>query len=214
MVRLQNKGIFCNRISEFTARRLAELGLPTHFIRRQGPQSQLVLALEVLPVEMRLVHFVRPRHTYPTLPPVGTPLRAPLLEYFPWDQHPGSVEKIANQAPPCLSEDHLTSFGVLTHAELDEIVSIAHRVDDFLQGLYAGARLRPIEFSIHFGRYCNSQGESSFLIADDLLPDPRLLRFQDEKTEKNEKTGTLYDVYGAGSYRFIAERFGLLHGLA
>ena len=41
-----------NRISEFLMTRLAEIGVPTHFIRRLNMREQLVHQVEIIPIEV------------------------------------------------------------------------------------------------------------------------------------------------------------------
>ena len=46
------KGVLNNRISEYLMMRLAEVGIPTHFIRRLNMREQLVRQVEIIPVEV------------------------------------------------------------------------------------------------------------------------------------------------------------------
>ena len=49
---ITGKGVLNNRISEFIMLRLAEVGVPTHFVRRLNMREQLVREVEIIPVEV------------------------------------------------------------------------------------------------------------------------------------------------------------------
>ena len=41
-----------NRISEYLMQRLAEIGIPTHFVRRLNMREQLIREVEIIPLEV------------------------------------------------------------------------------------------------------------------------------------------------------------------
>src|SRR6202043_1493306 len=47
---ITGKGVLNNRISEYLMMRLAEIGIPTHFVRRLNMREQLVRQVEILPL--------------------------------------------------------------------------------------------------------------------------------------------------------------------
>ena len=49
---ITGKGVLNNRISEFLMLRLAEIGIPTHFVRRLNMREQLVREVEIVPLEV------------------------------------------------------------------------------------------------------------------------------------------------------------------
>ena len=49
---ITGKGVLNNRISEFLMVRLAEMGIPTHFLKRLNMREQLVKACEIVPIEV------------------------------------------------------------------------------------------------------------------------------------------------------------------
>src|SRR5205085_6344893 len=46
---ITGKGVLNNRISEYLMSRLAEIGIPTHFMRRLNMREQLVSEVEIIP---------------------------------------------------------------------------------------------------------------------------------------------------------------------
>src|SRR5471030_318222 len=49
---ITGKGVLNNRISEYLMTKLAEIGIPTHFVRRLNMREQLVKAVEIIPIEV------------------------------------------------------------------------------------------------------------------------------------------------------------------
>src|SRR5215475_9615512 len=47
---ITGKGVINNRISEFLMTKLAEIGIPTHFVRRLNMREQLVREVEIIPI--------------------------------------------------------------------------------------------------------------------------------------------------------------------
>src|SRR3989337_2173579 len=49
---ITGKGVLNNRISEFLMLKLAEIGIPTHLVRRLNMREQLVREVEIIPIEV------------------------------------------------------------------------------------------------------------------------------------------------------------------
>ena len=49
---ITGKGVLNNRISEYLMISIAEIGIPTHFIRRLNMREQLVHEVEIIPIEV------------------------------------------------------------------------------------------------------------------------------------------------------------------
>src|SRR4030081_1365202 len=49
---ITGKGVLNNRISEYLMLRLAEIGVPTHFVRRLNMREQLIREVEIIPIEV------------------------------------------------------------------------------------------------------------------------------------------------------------------
>src|SRR5206468_6634182 len=47
---ITGKGVLNNRISEFLMLKLAEIGIPTHLVRRLNMREQLVREVEIIPI--------------------------------------------------------------------------------------------------------------------------------------------------------------------
>ena len=49
---ITGKGVLNNRISEYIMLHLADIGIPTHFVRRLNMREQLIREVEIIPVEV------------------------------------------------------------------------------------------------------------------------------------------------------------------
>jgi len=49
---ITGKGVLNNRISEYLMTRLAEIGVPNHFMRRLNMREQLIREVEIIPLEV------------------------------------------------------------------------------------------------------------------------------------------------------------------
>jgi phosphoribosylaminoimidazole-succinocarboxamide synthase len=51
-----------------------------------------------------------------------------------------------------VSEEHILAFGWATHQDLDDMVALALRVNDFLSGVMMGVGIKLVDFKIEIGR--------------------------------------------------------------
>ena len=95
------------------------------------------------------------------------------------------------------------------HQELEEIISIASRVNDFLTGYFFSQSIRLVDFKIEFGRFWDSD-ESILMLADEISPDNcRLWDIKtNKKLDKDRFRQDLGDVDKA--YQEVAYRLGVL----
>jgi phosphoribosylaminoimidazole-succinocarboxamide synthase len=108
-----------------------------------------------------------------------------------------------------VSEEHITAFGWATPQDLDDIMALALRVNDFLSGLFLGVGLRLVDFKLEFGRLYEGD-EMRIVLADEISPDS--CRLWDIKTnEKLDKDRFRRDMGGVEeAYQEVARRLGIL----
>ena len=71
---------------------------------------------------------------------------------------------------PMVSEEHVTAFGWASPQEIDDIMALAIRVNDFLSGLFLGCGIRLVDFKMECGRLW--EGEMMrIVVADEISPD-------------------------------------------
>lgn len=199
---IAGKGVLNNIISEYIMGRVADRGVPTHFIMRMNSREQLVRMVSIIPVEV-VVRNVAAGSLVKRLGgkiiPVkdGDILSEPLLEYY-------LKEDALND--PIISREHLLTFGIASAEELDTIVSLTNKVNAILGELFLGIGIRLIDFKLEFGRLGD---EGTILLADEISPDN--CRLWDLQTgEKKDKDRFRQDLGGLiEAYEDIARRFGL-----
>jgi phosphoribosylaminoimidazole-succinocarboxamide synthase len=194
------KGVLNNRISEFLMLKLAEIGIPTHLVRRLNMREQLVREVEMIPllVVMRNVAAADLSQRFGI--PEGTALPRSIIEYY---------YKKAELADPLVSEEHITAFGWASARELDEIVQTTLRVNDFLTGLFLGVNIRLVDFRLEFGRHY-SEDETQIVIADEISPDN--CRLWDLRTNEKMDQDRFREDLGRveEGYQEVARRLGIL----
>ena len=197
---LTGKGVLNNRISELLMTRLGEIGIPTHFIKRLNMREQLVREVEIIPIEIIIRNVAAGTLSKRLGIEEGTALPRSIVEFCLKDDDLGD---------PMVAEEHITAFGWATHQELDEIVNLSLRINDFLLGLFLGVGIRLIDFKLEFGRWYNGD-EMSIVLADEISPDScRLWDLEtNEKMDKDRFRRDLGKVEEA--YQEVARRLGLL----
>ena len=140
---ITGKGVLNNRISEYLMQRLGEAGIPTHFIRRLNMREQLVREVEIVPVEVIIRNIAAGSFSDRFGMPEGSPLPRSIVEY---------CYKSDQLDDPFISEEHITAFGWAAPPEIDDMLSMSLRINDFLSGLFLGVGLRLVDFKLEFGR--------------------------------------------------------------
>ncbi len=197
---ITGKGVLNNRISEFLMERLAEIGIPTHFVRRLNMREQLVKEVEIIPVEVMIRNVAAGTLTKRFNIEEGTPLPRTIVEY---------AYKNDALGDPQVSEEHITAFGWATTQDLDDMVHLSLRINDFLQGLFRGVGLKLVDFKLEFGRLWENE-EMKIVLADEISPD--CCRLWDIKTnEKMDKDRFRRDLGKVEeAYQEVARRLGVL----
>jgi phosphoribosylaminoimidazole-succinocarboxamide synthase len=197
---ITGKGVLNNRISELLMTRLQEIGIPTHFIKRLNMREQLVREVEIVPIEIIIRNIAAGTLSQRLGIEEGTSLPRSIVEF---------CLKNDDLGDPNIAEEHITAFGWATHQELDEIVNMSLRINDFLCGLFLGIGIRLVDFKLEFGRWYNGD-EMRIVLADEISPDScRLWDIQtNEKMDKDRFRRDLGKVEEA--YQEVARRLGLL----
>ena len=108
-----------------------------------------------------------------------------------------------------VSEEHITAFGWATPQEIDDIMALAIRVNDFLSGLFLGVGIRLVDFKMETGRLW--EGEMMrIVVADEISPDS--CRLWDIKSnDKMDKDRFRRDMGGLiEAYSEVARRLGII----
>lgn len=197
---IDGKGVLNNRICELIFTRLNELGLPTHFIKRLNMREQLIHKVEIIPLEV-IVRNVAAGSICKMLGlKEGETLPRSIIEFCYKDDSLGD---------PLVSEEHITAFGWATPSEIDDIINMTTRINDFLSGMFSAIGIKLVDFKIEFGRQYDGD-MVRIILADEISPDScRLWDLDtDRKLDKDNFRRDLGDLVEA--YSEVARRLGIL----
>ena len=197
---VEGKGVLNNRLSEFFMSGLNAIGVPTHFIRRINMREQLIRSVEILPLEVVVRNIAAGSISERLGIPEGTALPRPIVEFYYKDDKLGD---------PLVAEEHILAFGWAAQQDLDDMVSLALRVNDFLSGVMIGVGIRLVDFKIEIGRIWENDFPR-LIVADEISPDS--CRLWDARTgEKLDKDVFRRDLGDlADAYTEVARRLGVL----
>jgi phosphoribosylaminoimidazole-succinocarboxamide synthase len=197
---IDGKGVLNNRISEYIFTRLNDIGVPTHFIKSLNMREQLIREVEVVPVEVVVRNIAAGSISKRLGIDEGTPLPRSIIEFY---------YKNDDLHDPMVSEEHITAFGWANPAEIDDMMAMALRINDFLSGLFTGVGIKLVDFKVEFGRLY--EGDTMrIVLADEISPDS--CRLWDTNTnEKLDKDRFRRDLGGlVDAYQEVARRLGIL----
>ncbi len=197
---ITGKGVLNNRISEYLMIKLGEIGIPTHFLRRLNMREQLIKEVEIIPLEVVVRNVAAGSLAQRFALEEGSPLPRSIVEYYYKNDQLGD---------PMVTEEHITAFGWATYQELDEILNLSLRINDYLLGLFTGAGLRLVDLKLEFGRLWEDE-DMRIVVADELSPDN--MRLWDARTnERLDKDRFRRDLGNVQEgYAEIARRLGIL----
>ena len=197
---LEGKGVLNNRISEFIMIGLMRAGIPTHFIRRLNMREQLVRQVEIIPLEVICRNVAAGSLCQRLGLEEGTPLPRSLIEF---------CYKNDDLGDPLVTEDHITAFNWASPQDLDDMIALTVRINDFLTGMFAAVGIQLVDFKLEFGRLY--EGDMMRLVlADEISPDScRLWDIEtQEKMDKDRFRRDLGNVTEA--YTEVARRLGVI----
>jgi len=197
---IEGKGVLNNRISEYLFQHLNDIGVPTHFIRRLNMREQLIREVEIVPLEVVVRNVAAGSLSQRLGIEEGTQLPRSIIEFYykndqlndPWS--PKSTSRRSAGATP---------------QEIDDIMALAIRVNDFLTGLFLGIGIRLVDFKMECGRLFENE-MMRIIVADEISPDS--CRLWDIKSnEKLDKDRFRRDLGGLlEAYTEVAKRLGIL----
>jgi phosphoribosylaminoimidazole-succinocarboxamide synthase len=197
---IEGKGVLNNILSEYFMSGLNNIGVPTHFIKRLNMREQLVRQVEIIPLEVIVRNYAAGTMAKRLGLEEGAQLPRPVVEYCLKDDKLGD---------PLVTEEHIAAFGWASQQDLDDMLSLALRVNDFLAGVMYGVGIKLIDFKIEIGRVYDGDFQR-LIVADEISPDSCRL-WDIETGQKLDKDvfrrdlGSLTDAYTE-----VAKRLGVL----
>ncbi|WP_407050520.1 phosphoribosylaminoimidazolesuccinocarboxamide synthase [Methyloraptor flagellatus] len=198
---IDGKGVLNNRISEYIFTQLNSLGVPTHFIKRLNMREQLIREVEIIPLEVVVRNVAAGSLSTKLGIPEGTQLPRSIIEFYYKNDELGD---------PMVSEEHITAFGWASPQDIDDIMALAIRVNDFLSGLFLGVGIRLVDFKLEFGRLWEGD-MMRIVVADEISPDSCRL-WDASSGDKLDKDRFRRDLGGMlEAYQEVARRLGILN---
>ena len=197
---IPGKGVLNNFISELIMTRLKEINVPNHFVKRLNMREQLIKKLEIIPIEVVVRNIATGSLVKRLGIKEGKVLSRPIIEFY---------LKNDKLDDPIISEEHIIVFEWASPNELEEIISLSSRINDFLTGYFFSLNIRLVDFKLEYGRQWKND-EVSIILADEISPDNcRLWDCQtNKKLDKDRFRQDLGEVDKA--YKEVAYRLGVL----
>ena len=197
---IDGKGVLNNRLSEFFMKGLAQIGVPTHFIKRINMREQLIRSVEIIPLEVIVRNYAAGTLSQRLGLEEGTLLPRPIVEFCLKDDKLGD---------PLVTEEHIIAFNWASQQDLDDMVALALCVNDFMSGCMLAVGIRLVDFKIEIGRVWEGDFQR-LVVADEISPDSCRL-WDIETGEKLDKDVFRRDLGNlADAYTEVARRLGVL----
>ncbi len=197
---IEGKGVLNNRLSEYFMTGLGQIGVPTHFLKRLNMREQLIRSCEIVPLEVIVRNFAAGSISKRLGIEEGTPMPRPIVEFSYKDDSLGD---------PLVPEEYIIAFGWASQQDMDDIVALALRVNDYLSGVMYAVGIKLIDFKIEIGRVYEGDFQR-LIVADEISPDScRLWDIETgQKLDKDVFRRDLGDL--ADAYTEVARRLGVL----
>jgi phosphoribosylaminoimidazole-succinocarboxamide synthase len=198
VAKLEGKGETNNRFNAFIMEKLAEYGVPTHFVRLLNATDSLVKAMNMVKVECVVRNVVAGSMAKRYGIEEGTRLARPIFEFF--------LKSDALHDPLC-NDDHISVLGWASEHDVQEMRALTHRVNDILKPLFADAGIDLVDYKLEFGHPL-AHPHGPLVLGDEFTPDG--CRLWDQRTgEKMDKDRFRRDLGQViEKYREVARRIG------
>lgn len=190
---ITGKGVINNQMSNRLMMRLAEAGVPNHFVEELSERDTLVRRVQIVPLEVIVRNIAAGSFSKRYGVDEGVVFDEPTVEYSYKNDALGD---------PLLNTSHALALGIATKEEIESIRRYALKVNEFLQAFWLECGVILVDFKLEFGR--TADGE--IILADEISPDT--CRLWDAKThEKLDKDRFRRDLGGVeDAYKEIMKR--------
>ena len=190
---IAGKGVINNQMSNRLMMRLAEVGVPNHFVEELNARDTLVRRVQIVPLEVIVRNIAAGSFSKRYGVDEGVVFDEPTVEYSYKNDALGD---------PLLNTSHALALGAATEEEIETIRRYALKVNEFLKAFWLECGVILVDFKLEFGR--TADGE--IILADEISPDT--CRLWDAKThEKLDKDRFRRDLGGVeDAYKEIMKR--------
>ena len=189
------KGVVNNKMSNYMFQMLEKKGIKTDFVEELSDRETLVKKVHIVPLEVIIRNKAAGSLAKRLGMEEGTPMKTPVLEFCYKNDELGD---------PMVNEYHILAAEFATKEEIDQISSMALKINQILIEFFLSVNIELIDFKIEFGRCAEG-----IILADEISPDT--CRFWDVNThEKLDKDRFRRDLGGVEeAYAEVMKRIGL-----
>ena len=170
---IAGKGAINNRVTNFMMQLLEKNGIKTHFIEELSERETLVKKVSIVPLEVIIRNISAGSFAKRYGTEEGIVFDEPTIEFS---------YKNDDLGDPLINSYHAIALKLATKAEIEEIKTMAFRVNGIMKEFFAGIGIDLVDFKLEFGRLA----DGTVVLADEISPDT--CRFWDSTThEKLDK---------------------------
>ncbi|ETO91355.1 MAG: phosphoribosylaminoimidazole-succinocarboxamide synthase [Candidatus Xenolissoclinum pacificiensis L6] len=197
---INGKGTLCNQISAYLMQKISTINIKTHFIKKLNMREQVIKRLKMFPFEIVVRNIAYGSLTKKLPIEDGLLLDKPLIEIFYKDDSKGD---------PLISEEHIYLAKLASQEQMEEIIDVSLRINDFLLGIFASAEIQLVDLKFEFGTDMNE----NIVLGDEISPDTLRLWNQNENEpiqilDKDCFRNDLSDVLS--TYKTVAYKLNVL----
>lgn len=192
--KLSNKGELNNAINAVVMQKLAENGIPTHFVEKLNKTESLVRALKMIPIECVVRNLAAGNLCKRYGIEKGRELIPPTFEFFLKDDKLGD---------PMVNEYHIDTFKWATKDQLQTMKILTFQINDVLKPWFEENNMLLVDYKLEFGMI-----GSKIVLGDEFTPDG--CRLWDAKTKEVLDKDRFRQDLGQviEHYEVIAKRLG------
>ncbi len=179
---IEGKGAVNNRMTNYFMKKLAERGIPTHYVQELNDRETAVKKVRIVPLEVIVRNLSAGHFASRYGVEEGLVFDEPIVEFS---------YKNDDLHDPLLNGDHAVALKLATREEIAQIRTYALHVNEVLKALLSDAGVTLVDFKLEFGKTV----DGTLVLADEISPDT--CRFWDSKTgEKLDKDRFRRDLGG------------------
>jgi phosphoribosylaminoimidazole-succinocarboxamide synthase len=179
---IQGKGAINNRVTNYLMQRLAEEGVPTHFVEELNDRETVVKRVSIVPLEVIIRNISAGSFAKRYGVEEGIVFEEPTIEFS---------YKNDDLGDPLINTYHAIALKLATKEEIETIKTMAFKINDVLKAFFKAVNVDLVDFKLEFGK----TSDGTLVLADEISPDT--CRFWDSTThEKLDKDRFRRDLGG------------------
>lgn len=191
---IEGKGVINNLMSNKLFEYLEKNGVNTHFVETIDNRDTVVKHVEIVPLEVIVRNVAAGSFSKRLGVEEGTPFDQPTVEFS---------YKNDDLGDPLINDSFALALNLATQEEIDQIKSMALKVNELLKDLFLECNIKLIDFKLEFGRF-----HGQIILADEISPDTCRL-WDKETNEKLDKDRFRRDMGNVeGAYAEVRRRLG------